>query len=150
VTEPRLVRCPSCGATNRLPRHPGRPGAKVVCGRCKQPLAVATHPLVVTDRTFAAEVEGSDLPVLFDLWAPWCGPCHLIAPTIEQLAGELAGRVKVAKINIDDNPATTARYRVQGIPTLLILRGGREVDRLVGVQSKEQILARIRAVVGDR
>jgi len=97
----------------------------------------------VTDQTFSLEIEQSAAPVLLDLWAEWCGPCHMLAPTIEQLSTEMAGRVKVAKLNIDENPATANRFRVQSIPTLLVLKGGTEVDRLVGVQPKQEIVRRL-------
>jgi thioredoxin len=97
----------------------------------------------VTDTTFTEEIERSATPVLLDLWAEWCGPCHMLAPVITQLSSELAGRIKVAKLNIDENPRTAARFGVQSIPTLLVLKGGREVDRLVGVQPKQEILRRL-------
>jgi len=84
------------------------------------------------------------VPVLLDLWAPWCGPCLSLAPAIEQLASELAGKVKVAKLNIDESPSTAARFGVRSIPTMLVFKDGREVDRLVGLQSKSAILARLR------
>lgn len=138
----QLVKCPRCGATNRLPSV--EPGRKAVCGKCKAALARG-GPAQVTDTSFAADVEASDVPVLLDLWADWCGPCHMLAPTIDQLSAELAGRVKVAKLNIDENPATANRFGVRSIPTLLILKGGREVDRIVGVQPKQEILRRLEA-----
>lgn len=141
----RLVRCPACGATNRLP--PPAPGRKAVCGKCKAPLAHPDGPVPVTDATFAAEVEQSAAPVLLDLWAEWCGPCHMLAPAIDQISAEMAGRVKVAKLNIDENPGTANRFGVQSIPTLLILKGGREVDRLVGVQPKQEIVRRLEKVL---
>ena len=100
----RLIKCPHCGTTNRLP--PPAPGRKPVCGKCKTPLPDGGGPAVVTDDTFSAEVEMSPTPVLLDLWAEWCGPCHMLAPTIDQLSSEMAGRVKVAKLNIDENPAS--------------------------------------------
>jgi thioredoxin len=102
--------------------------------------------VTVTDATFAAEVERSPLPVLLDLWAPWCRLCRMIAPVIDQLAAELAGRVRFAKLNVDENPATAARFNVHGIPTLLVLKAGREVDRLVGVQPKSEIARRLERV----
>ncbi len=77
------------------------------------------------------------------MWAPWCGPCRTLAPVIEDLANELAGRVLVAKLNVDENPLTSERFQVRGIPALLVLKGGREVDRMVGVQPKAEILRRV-------
>jgi thioredoxin 2 len=143
----RLVKCPSCGTTNRVP--PAQRGRAVICGKCKTPLDVSTAttaaagPVAVTDATFAEQVEQSKIPVLLDLWAEWCGPCHMLAPTVDELSSELAGRVKVAQLNIDQNPNTANRFGVRSIPTLLILKSGREVDRLVGVQPKQEILRRI-------
>ena len=147
MADANLIRCPACGATNRVsPAALGR-GKKAVCGRCKTPLAAGAVPVVVTDATFADEVERSPLPVLVDLWAPWCGPCRMVAPTIDQLAAELAGRVRVAKMNVDENPATSARFGVRSIPTLLVFKAGREVDRIVGVQPKAAIVARLEPFV---
>jgi thioredoxin 2 len=137
-----MVPCPSCGAANRVPREKLRQGRSPVCGRCRRPLSPGA-PLAVTDATFAAEVERSPLPVLVDAWAPWCGPCHTIAPIVDALAAELAGRVRVAKLNVDENPRTAARYRVASIPTLLVFKNGREVDRLVGALPKPEIARRL-------
>jgi thioredoxin 2 len=113
-----------------------------VCGRCKTPL-YSDHPVTVTDESFSREVERFPLPVLVDVWAPWCGPCKIIAPVIEELASELAGRVLVAKLNSDENPHTAARFDVHGIPTLLLLRDGRELTRLTGAYPKADILRAI-------
>jgi len=101
----------------------------------------------VTDDTFAAEVERSPIPVLVDMWAPWCGPCRMLAPTIEQLAADLAGRVKVAKLNTDENQQTAARFNISGIPAMLIFKGGREVDRIVGLALKPQIEQRLQRFI---
>jgi thioredoxin 2 len=138
-----LIRCPSCGATNRVPAAALRAGRRAVCGKCKTPLPAATGPVTVTDANFAAEVEASPVPVLLDLWAAWCGPCRMLAPVVEELAGELAGRVKVGKLNVDENPSTAGRFDVRSIPTLLVLKGGREVDRIVGVVPKAEIARRL-------
>jgi thioredoxin 2 len=139
MSEPQLIRCNSCGATNRVPQEKVDRGSLPVCGRCKTPLIAGNAPLSVTDATFAAEVERSELPVLLDIWAPWCGPCRMITPMIEDLAKEMAGRLRVAKLNVDENPVTAERFNIQGIPALIIFKGGREVDRMVGVQPKSEI-----------
>ncbi len=146
-TEAKVITCPSCGANNRVPAEKLREGLQPVCGRCKAPLADSVHPVVVTDTNFAEEVERSPLPVLLDMWAPWCGPCRMIAPTIEQLASELAGRMKVAKLNTDENPMTGSRFNVRSIPTLLVLKDGKEIDRLVGALPKQEILRRLASVI---
>lgn len=138
----QIIRCPKCGANNRV--SPGQSADKQpVCGRCKTPLAAVTEPFIITDSNFAEEVERSPLPVLLDLWATWCPPCRMIAPTIEALARELSGRAVVGKLDVDANKRTAARFGVQSIPTLLILKNGREVDRLVGVKSREAILQKL-------
>jgi thioredoxin 2 len=144
--EPLLVACPACGATNRVPPDRVARGLAPVCGKCRVPLPVG-KPQPVTDASFAQDVERSPLPVLMDAWAPWCGPCHMIAPVIDQLATELAGRVRVVKLNVDDNPRTAARFDLRSIPTLLVLRDGREVDRLVGVQPKQEIARRLERAI---
>jgi thioredoxin 2 len=146
MADAQLIRCPSCGATNRVPPEKVARGLKPVCGRCKTPLPVDSRPVTVTDATFATEVERSPLPVLLDMWAPWCGPCRMVAPVVEELAREMAGRVRVAKLNVDENPATAARFNVMSIPTLLVLKGGREMERIVGVQPKTEILRRLERV----
>src|SRR5581483_545315 len=115
MAERQLIRCPSCGATNRVPQEKIAQGLAPVCGRCKTPLTVDSKPVTVTDATFTAEVEQSSVPVVVDMWAAWCGPCRMIAPTIDQLASEMAGRVRFAKLNVDENPATAARFRVSSI-----------------------------------
>ena len=103
--------------------------------------------MTVTDAAFSAEVERSPLPVVVDLWAPWCAPCRMIAPVIDELASEFAGRVRFAKLNVEENPKTAARFSVNSIPTLLVLKGGREVDRIVGVQPKAEIARRLQRLM---
>jgi len=138
-----VVACAGCGAKNRVSLNSALQ-KRPVCGKCRADLpAPAMDPVVVTDANFSQVVEKSPVPVLLDLWAAWCGPCRMIAPTIEMLARELAGKALVGKLDVDANQRTAAKFGVQGIPTLLILKEGREVDRLVGVQSREAILARL-------
>ena len=148
MSDVQLIRCSACGATNRIPAEKLRRGLAPRCGRCKTPLTAATKPVTVTDATFAAEVERSPLPVLVDLWAPWCGPCRMLAPVLEELAVEMAGRVRIAKLNIDENPATASRFGVRSIPTMLVLKGGREIDRIVGAQPKPEIARRLEQAIG--
>ena len=121
-------------------------GRQPICGRCKTPLLADNKPVTVTDATFSAEVERSPLPVLLDLWVPWCGPCCMVVSVVEELAREMAGRVKVAKLNVDENPTTATRFRVQSIPTLLVLKGGQELERIVGLQPKAEIARRLQRV----
>jgi len=135
--EPAVVVCPNCGRKNRVPAAAsGVPR----CGHCHHPLPWTA---VADDDSYHAVVEEAALPVLVDLWAPWCGPCRTVSPIVDQLAAELAGRVRVAKMNVDDNPATSSRFGVQSIPTLLVIKDGREVDRIVGAQPKAAILGRL-------
>lgn len=140
MSDSQLVRCQSCGATNRIERERITEGNVARCGRCKNPLPMTSSPVTVTDATFAAEVERSPLPVLLDLWAPWCGPCRIIAPVLEEVAAEMSGVARVAKLNIDENQWTANRFNVSSIPTLLIIKNGREVDRLVGVHPKSELI----------
>lgn len=153
MTETTLLRCPNCGATNRVPREKVSAGLQAVCGKCKSKLpnpATAT-PMTVTDSTFASEVERSPLPVLLDAWAPWCGPCRMVAPAIEELATELVGQVRVGKLNVDENPATAGRFDIRSIPTMLVLVGGREVGRIIGAKPKAAIRAELdRALAATR
>jgi len=99
--------------------------------------------LHVDDKNFAAEVLNADLPVLVDFWATWCGPCRSISPIVEELAKEFAGRVKVTKLNVDENPATPGQYGVRGIPTLILFKGGKIVDQIVGAVPKPRLVAMV-------
>lgn len=93
----------------------------------------------LTDATFDQEVLKSAIPALVDFWAPWCGPCRMLAPVIEELAGEYAGKVKVCKMNTDENPGSAATYKISAIPTVLLFKGGKLVQELVGMQSKDAL-----------
>ncbi len=147
MTEALQIACPHCGATNRVPTEKLKPGRAPVCGRCKTPLQPDAAPANVTDATFAELVERSSLPVLVDFWAPWCGPCRMVGPIVEELAKEFAGRLRVAKMNVDDNPATSSRFDIQSIPALILFRGGTEAARTVGAQSKPYLRQWIESAV---
>jgi thioredoxin 2 len=134
------VTCTSCGKRNRVPAAAsGRPR----CASCKSDL-----PWLVPagSADYDAAVD-STLPVVVDLWAPWCGPCRMVAPVLERLADDYAGRVKVVKVNVDEAPDIQARYGVQGIPTLLLLRNGEEIDRIVGAAPDAMLRERVDAVL---
>ena len=132
--------CSSCGAKNRVPvASKGRPQ----CAQCH-----TTLPWLVEagDGEIAAALDTS-LLVLIDLWAPWCGPCRMVAPVVERLAVRYAGKVKVVKVNVDDNPQTAARFDARSIPTLAMVRGGQTVGRIIGAQPERALAQRIDALL---
>ena len=122
----QVVECPNCHTKNRVP-----PVADGVprCGNCHNAL-----PWIVdaTDDTFAAVADEATIPVLVDVWAPWCGPCRMVSPALEALATELAGRIKLVKVNADDSPKVSGRFGVQAIPTLVLLHHGEVIDTQIG------------------
>jgi thioredoxin 2 len=137
------IKCAKCGSANRVSRQKISEGSIPRCGKCKERLSMESKgPVVVTDETFEDEVEKSAIPVLLDCWAPWCGPCKMLAPTIEKLADELAGKIKVAKLDVDENPKTAIKLEIMSIPTLLVYKDGKEIiveKRMVGAKSKAEI-----------
>ncbi|MEB3329324.1 MAG: thioredoxin domain-containing protein [Candidatus Sericytochromatia bacterium] len=137
-----LVTCPRCQARNRL--QPGRAGAPT-CGACHAPLPAApAQPLDATDATFDSLALGAPGPVLVDVWAPWCGPCRMQAPALEAVAAAHGERLRVVKLNADENPRTTAALGVQGLPTLLLLRGGQVVARRTGLTPEPHLTTWLR------
>lgn len=135
-----LIRCRNCGTRNRIPVARLQDSPR--CGSCKQPfppIPINSRPVMVTDRTFADEVIASPLPVLLDCWAAWCAPCGAMAPVLEDLARTYAGRLKVAKLNVDQNPMTSSRYSVMSLPTLLFFRDGKVVDTAAGALPRLEI-----------
>jgi thioredoxin len=145
--------CPKCGAKNRVDERAATIN-QAVCGKCgaKLPAVTATagtngKPQVVTDATFASDVvsASASVPVLVDCWAPWCGPCRMIAPMLDELAAESGGRYKIAKLNVDENPQISAQFQIRSIPTLLIFKNGKMVDQIVGALPKPVIAARLQA-----
>lgn len=125
-TPTNIIRCENCGRNNRVPLAAG---GTPRCAQCHEQL-----PWIVDagDETFSDIADASKIPVLVDLWAPWCGPCRMVSPALEQLARAMAGRVKLVKVNVDETPRLANRFSVQGIPTLLLMRGGEEVARQTG------------------
>ncbi|MDQ2944118.1 MAG: thioredoxin [Candidatus Dormibacteraeota bacterium] len=126
MSEPKVVTCPSCGQKTRV-----RPAAEGVphCPKCGKPLPWLTDSGVAD---FNAVVEKSPIPVLIDFWAPWCAPCKIVAPSVERLSREFAGQLKAVKVNTDLAPALQERFGIRGIPTLVLMDGGKERDRLTG------------------
>ena len=105
------------------------------------------EPLHVTDATFQKEVLEATLPVLVDFWAPWCGPCRMLAPVIDELASDYDGKVLIAKVNTDENHAVPGKFSIMGIPTVILFKGGKEVERLVGARPKQALAERLDALL---
>ena len=108
---------------------------------------MAEKAIHIKEADFDATVIKSDIPVLVDFWAPWCGPCHMIAPAVEELAAEYDGRIKVAKVNVDENPNVAARYGIRSIPTILMFKGGKVQDQVIGAVGKAELSRKLQAVL---
>lgn len=135
-----ITTCPSCKTRNRVPvASAGRPQ----CASCHKPLPWLVN---ATDSDLDAALN-TDYLVLIDLWAPWCGPCTMVAPILERLSVRYAGQVKVVKVNVDNNPGSSARFEAHSIPTLVMTRHGAVVDRIVGAQNETALAQRIEALL---
>ena len=143
----QVVVCSKCGAKNRV-EESRLATSEAKCGRCGEKLKAGgqdSKPAVITDQTFDGEVlQARGQPVLVDCWAPWCGPCRTIAPIMDQLAAESQGQYRITKLNIDENRQTASRYQIASIPTMLIFKDGKLIDRIVGAQPKSAIAERLR------
>ncbi len=142
MTDPLLVACPHCQSLNRVPA--ARLGEQPECGRCHQPLFTG-RPLALDAAGFAAHVERGQLPVLVDFWAPWCGPCRMMAPQFEQAATQLEPRVRLAKVDTEAQPGLGSRFGIRSIPTLALFRDGRELARQPGAMAAADIVRWTRA-----
>lgn len=146
----QVVTCPNCRTKNRVDET-RLATSEAKCGKCGtvlQPGASSNgdnKPVIVTDSSFDREVMGiAGKPVLLDCWAPWCGPCRVVAPVLDQLASESQGRYRIAKLNVDENRKIAARYQIASIPTMLIFKDGKLIDRIIGAQPKQAIMERLR------
>jgi thioredoxin 2 len=135
--EDSFITCPECGTKNRLKTPPQ--DQVPICGKCKSPL-----PWIIagTDISFRKELETS-IPVLVDFWAEWCAPCRMTTPVLEDLARDKAGQIKVLKVNVDENPATSGQFNIRSIPTMILFKNGNPVETLVGAMSKDALLERL-------
>lgn len=143
-----IIRCLGCGTKNRMPED--QIHRRPICGRCSIPLVISAelgHPLDVTDETFAKEVLYSSEPVLMEFWAPWCAPCRIMAPILEELASKYARGIKIVKLNADENPLTTSKYNIKNIPTIILFKDGKIFNRLVGTLPKEEIERHLLSII---
>jgi len=139
ATQTHVV-CGHCDATVRVPAE--RLADKPRCPRCRQTL-FSGHPVALRTATFDQHLTHNDVPVIVDFWAPWCGPCKMLAPVLDEIATEQGSRVKIAKVNVDENSVLANQYKIQGIPTLLYIANGEVRGQIVGVASKKAILAKL-------
>ena len=142
-----IVACPQCNTLNRVPRDKLAAGGK--CGNCGSPL-FAGHPVALDARSFEQHASKSDIPLLVDFWAPWCGPCKAMAPQFEKAAAELEPTVRLAKVNTDDEQELAGRFQIQGIPTIVLLKHGKEIARQSGLMNAAGIESWVQQALGPR
>ena len=133
-----ILRCRNCDTKNRVKLE--RISSLPRCGKCKSKLEIPNSAITIKGSELTSEVLKETIPTALDFWAPWCGPCRMMGPILDDIARSYPGRIKVVKINSDDNPSLSTQYGIQGIPTLILFRDGKEIDRLVGAAPKEHIL----------
>ncbi len=134
MAESLLVACPTCNTLNRAPREKLAAGASGKCGHCGSPL-FGGHPVALNAQSFETHAAKSDIPLVVDFWAPWCGPCKAMAPQFEQAAGHLEPTVRLAKVNTEDEQALAGRFGIQAIPTMILFKHGKEVARQSGAMN---------------
>lgn len=146
VASALVLRCHHCGQANRVPVARLFAGGR--CGACKSPLGAPDHPIDLTDDDLEGVIAEAPVPVVVDFWAPWCGPCRMIAPTLEDAARKLQGRLLVAKLNVDDNPRGAAQHGARSIPLLVGFSGGEAVQRQVGALPPPALTAWLQKLAG--